>query len=114
MTSMRLSSEQVTQLVDLLSALATAPGTSHADRHQLDDCRAELDQQMPAIKVLVLAGVLHDATDEPALGEALRADCRRWSVVLAQLLRVASATTAPASNHPSPRSRRQQAPRLAA
>jgi hypothetical protein len=94
-TGIGLSSGQVAQLVELLSTLAAAPGLDDDDRYQLHHCRAQLGRRMPAVEVLVLAGVLHDATDQPALSGTLRAACARWSADLARLLRPAP-TGAPA------------------
>jgi hypothetical protein len=95
MTTMRLSGEQVTQLVELLTVTAAA-ATSDEDRYQLHYCRSQVRQLMPGIEVLVLAGVLADMTDRPGPDLATRNACRRWSAELAGLLSVASAATAAA------------------
>ena len=117
MSSISLPNGQTTQLIDLLTVAAAAPGTSDEDRYQLHYCRAQLSHPMAPIEVLVLAGVLREATDRPELSWALRAECDRWSAYLAHLLGVASATTAAAvSTQPSPSSstnQRQQPLRLA-
>ena len=43
---------------------------------------------MPAVEVLVLAGVLSEMTERPRLDAAAREDCRRWSDVLNRLRKV--------------------------
>ena len=93
MATVRLSREQVTQLVDLLTAVAAAADTGDEDRYQLRYCRSQVRQLMPDIEVLVLAGVLAEMTDRPGPDPAARGDCRRWSAHLAGLLRATSATT---------------------
>jgi N-acetylglucosamine-6-phosphate deacetylase len=115
MTTMRLSGEQVTQLVELLT-VAAAAATSDEDRYQLHYSRSQVRQLMPAIEVLVLAGVLADMTDRPGPDLAIRNACRWWSAELAGLLSVASAATAAAIGLqlPSPTERGSQAQRLAA
>lgn len=89
-----LTSDQVRQLVDLLTVIAAAPATSDDQRYELDYCRSQVAQDMPAIEVFVLAGVLHETTDRPVPDAATRDDCRRWSAYLNHLL---SAAVAPAS-----------------
>jgi len=93
MTTMRLSGEQVTQLVDLLTVVAAAADTSDEDRYQLYYCRSQVRQLMPSVEVLVLAGVLAEMTDGPGPDLATRNACRWWSSDLARLLSVASAAT---------------------
>ena len=101
MTTMTLSGEQVTQLVELLT-VAAAAATSDEDRYQLHYSRSQVRQLMPGIEVLVLAGVLADMTDQPGPDLATRNACRWWSAELAGLLSVASAATAAAiSQQPS-------------
>ena len=65
MTSEWFTTDQVRQLVDLLTVIAAAPDTSDEYRYELDYCRSQLAQQMPALEVFVLAGVLHETTDRP-------------------------------------------------
>jgi len=115
MTTMRLSGEQVTQLVELLT-VAAAAATSDEDRYQLHYSRGQVHQLMPGIEVLVLAGVLADMTDRPGPDLAIRNACRWWSAELAGLLSVASAATAAAIGlqPASPTERRPQRLRLAA
>jgi hypothetical protein len=115
MTTMRLSGEQVTQLVELLT-VAAAAATSDEDRYQLHYSRGQVHQLMPGIEVLVLAGVLADMTDRPGPDLAIRNACRWWSAELAGLLSVASAATAAAIGlqPASPTERGPQRLRLAA
>jgi hypothetical protein len=96
-----LTSSQVRQLVDLLTVVAAAPDTSSEDRYELNYCRSQLAQHMPAVEVLVLAGVLRETTDRPGPDVATRDDCRRWSAYLNHLLSVA-ATATPATHRPDP------------
>ena len=115
MTTIRLSGSQVTQLVDLLTAVAAAADTSDEDRYQLHYSRNQVHQEMPAVELLVLAGVLAEMTDRPGPDLATRAACGWWSAELAHLLSVASATTAASSQQPPSSTRRgPQALRLAA
>jgi hypothetical protein len=115
MNTMRLSGEQVTQLVELLT-VAAAAATSDEDRYQLHYCRSQVHQLMPGVEILVLAGVLADMTDRPGPDLATRNACRRWSAELAGLLSVASAATAAAIGQQpsSPTDRGPQRLRLAA
>jgi hypothetical protein len=112
MTTIRLSGEQVTQLVDLLTVVAAAADTSDEDRYQLHYSRSQVREQMPFIEVLVLAGVLCEVPERPGPGLAARNQCRWWSAYLARLLSVASAATAALSQQPSSE-RGPQALRLA-
>jgi hypothetical protein len=109
MTTIGLSDAQVTQLVDLLTAAAA--DTSDEDRYQLHYSRSQVRQLMPAVEVLVLAGVLADMTDRPGPDLATRDACGWWSAELARLLSVA---TAASSQHLSSAGRGPQALRLAA
>jgi hypothetical protein len=96
-----LTSGQVRQLVDLLTVVAAAPDTSDEHRYELDYCRSQVAQHMPALEVFVLAGVLHETTDRPGPDAATRDDCRRWSAYLNHLLSVVAAAPAP-TRHPEP------------
>ncbi len=96
MTTMRLSGEQVTQLVDLLTVVAAAADTSDEDRYQLHYCRSQVRELMPPGEVLVLAGVLREVPERPGPDLAVRNRCRRWSAYLDRLLSIASAATAAA------------------
>jgi hypothetical protein len=96
MTTMRLSGEQASQLVELLTVVVTAADTSDEDRYQLHYCRSQVRELMPPIEVLVLAGVLGEMTGRPGPDWAVRSQCRRWSAYLARLLSVASAATSSA------------------
>jgi len=49
---------------------------------------------MPAVEVLVLAGVLAEMTGRPGPDPATQNACRWWSAQLARLLNAASAATA--------------------
>ena len=55
MNSEWFTTDQVRQLVDLLTVVAAAPDTSDEHRYELDYCRSQLAQQMPALEVFVLA-----------------------------------------------------------
>ena len=101
MNSKWFTTDQVRQLVDLLTVVAAAPDTSDEHRYELDYCRSQVAQQMPAVEVFVLAGVLHETTDRPGADVATRDDCRRWSAYLTQLLTVSSTATA-ATRRPEP------------
>ena len=110
-----LSGAQVTQLVELLTVVAAAADTSDEDRYQLDYSRGQVRQLMPAIEVLVLAGVLTEMTDRPGPDLSTRNACRWWSLELARLLSVASAATIAAiSQQPLSSDRGPQALGLAA
>jgi hypothetical protein len=101
MNSEWFTTDQVRQLVDLLTVIAAAPDTSGEHRYELDYCRSQLAPQMPAVEVFVLAGVLHETTDRPGPDAATRDDCRRWSAYLTHLLSVTSNLTA-ATSRPDP------------
>ena len=101
MNSEWFTTDQVRQLVDLLTVVAAAPDTSDEHRYELDYCRSQIAQHMPALEVLVLAGVLHETTDRPGPDLAIRDDCRRWSAYLIHLLSVSSTPTA-ATSRPEP------------
>lgn len=90
MTTVSLSTVQVTQLIDLLTA--TAAGADDEDRYQLDHCREQLGELMAPIEVLVLAGVLREMTERPGPDPVTREGCRRWSAYLARRLGDPSAT----------------------
>jgi hypothetical protein len=90
MTTVSLSTVQVTQLTDLLTVAADA--ASDDDRYQLDYCRDQVGEQMAPIEALVLAGVLHEMTERPGPDPVVREGCRRWSLYLARRLGDTSAT----------------------
>jgi hypothetical protein len=92
MTTVSLSTAQVTQLTDLLTVTAACAGDE--DRYQLDYCRDQVGELMAPIEVLVLAGVLHEMTDRPGPDAIVREACRRWSAYLARRLSDTSATSA--------------------
>jgi hypothetical protein len=89
MTTVSLSTVQVTQLVELLTV--TAAVADDDDRYQLDYCRDQVGELMAPIEVLVLAGVLHEMTERPGPDPITREGCRRWSAYLARRLGDASA-----------------------
>jgi hypothetical protein len=90
MTTVSLSTVQVTQLVDLLTAAAAVADDD--DRYQLDYCRDQVGELMAPIEVLVLAGVLREMTERPGPDAITREGCRRWSAYLARRLGDASTT----------------------
>jgi hypothetical protein len=93
MTTVSLSTVQVTQLIDLLTV--TAAVADDDDHYQLDYCRNQVGELMAPIDVLVLAGVLHEMTERPAPDAITREGCRRWSAYLTRRLSDASATVLP-------------------
>jgi len=101
MNSNWFTTDHVRQLVELLTVVAAAPDTSGEHRYELDYCRSQVAQQMPAVEVFVLAGVLRETTDRPGPDVATRDDCRRWSAYLIHLLSVAAIPTA-ATSRPEP------------
>lgn len=94
-----LSSQAVARITELLAVVAAAPDTSDQHRRELDDCRSQVGELMPTSEVLVLAGVLREATDRPGLSAAARTDCWSWSSYLARLLG-ASPTATATTNQP--------------
>jgi hypothetical protein len=56
---------------------------------------------MPAVEVLVLAGVLAEMTDRPGPDPATQNACRWWSAQLTRLLNAASAATAAIGQQPT-------------
>jgi hypothetical protein len=90
MTTVSLSTVQVTNLVDLLTVAAAVAADD--DRYQLDYCRDQVGELMAPIEVLVLAGVLHEMTERPGPDAITREGCRRWSAYLARRLGDASTT----------------------
>jgi hypothetical protein len=90
MTTVSLTTVQVTQLVDLLTVAALGANDDD-DRYQLDYCREQVGELMAPIEVLVLAGVLHEMTERPGPDPVTREGCRRWSLYLALRLSDASA-----------------------
>jgi hypothetical protein len=90
MTTVSLSTIQVTQLIDLLTAAAA--GADDEDRYQLDYCREQVGELMAPIEVLVLAGVLREMTEQPGPDPIAREGCRRWSTYLGRRLSDPAAT----------------------
>lgn len=93
MITIGLSGAQVTHLVHLLTAVAAHANDD--DRYELRYSRSQLSQQMPAVEVLVLAGVLSEMTERPQPDAAVREDCLRWSNEVVRLLRAASVASPP-------------------
>lgn len=81
-----LSSQAVARLTDLLAVVAAAPHTSHQRRGEVDRCRSQVEELMPASEMLVVAGLLREATGWAGLSAATRTDCRSWSSYLERLL----------------------------
>ena len=92
-TNLWLSRQAVGRLNELLTAVASAPGTSDELRYELDYCRSQVGELMPSVEVLVLAGILREATDREGLSAATRTDCWSWSSYLAELLTIGPTTT---------------------
>jgi hypothetical protein len=86
-----LSSQAVDRLTGLLAVVATAPHTSDQQLCEVDSFRYQVKELMPANELLVLVGVLREATDRAGLSAATRTDCWSWSSYLERLL-VASPT----------------------
>jgi hypothetical protein len=82
----QLPTRTVLALTDLLTTVAAAPGAGPADRYELAFTRDQVAAAMAPVEVLVLAGVLREATDRLGLDPATRDACHRWSVSLAALL----------------------------
>ena len=91
-----LSTDAVANLADLLAGIADVPGISQEYRYELEYCRGQVHPRMPAVEVLVLAGLLHEAPERLALDRVTRAAGRWWRAELARAL------TGPASG-PQPR-----------
>jgi hypothetical protein len=81
-----LSDQAVARLTELLDVVAAAPDASDVGREELEHSRSQVGELMPAIEVVVLAGILREATDRPGLSATVRADCWSWSSYLAHLL----------------------------
>jgi hypothetical protein len=94
-----LSSQAVARLTDLLAVVAAAPHTSDQQRCRAHSCRGQLEELMPASELLVLAGVLHEATGQAELSAATRTDCWSWSSYLERLL-AGSPTTSSITTQP--------------
>ena len=60
----QLSTRTMLELTDLLTTVARGAGDTH--RHELVFTRARVATRMPPVEVLVLAGVLQEATDRLA------------------------------------------------
>ncbi len=73
-----LSDQAVTRLTDLLDQLAATPGIGSELGYEVAYSRAQVGRRLPALEVLVLAGLLHEAPERLALGRPTRTSCR-WS-----------------------------------
>jgi hypothetical protein len=82
----QLSTRTVLELTHLLTTVAAFPAVTDADRYELAYTRAQVATRMPPVEVLVLAGVLREATDRLALDPATRSACDRWGTRLAAQL----------------------------
>jgi hypothetical protein len=89
-----LSSQAVARLTDLLAVVTAAPHTSDQHRRRAHSCRSQVEELMPASELLVLAGVLREATGRAELSAATRTDCWSWSSYLECLLAGSPTTTA--------------------
>jgi hypothetical protein len=88
-----LSGQAVARLTDLLAVVAAAPHTGDQHHYQAYSCRCQVEEQMPASELLVLAGVLREATVWAGLSAATRTDCWSWSSYLERLLAGSPAAT---------------------
>ena len=89
-----LSSQAVARLTDLLAAVGAAPHTSDQQRCRAHSYRGQVEELMPASELLVLAGVLREATGRAGLSAATRTDCWSWSSYLECLLAGSPTVTA--------------------
>jgi hypothetical protein len=89
-----LSSQAVARLTDLLAVVAAAPHISDQQRRQARFCRGQVEELMPASELLVLVGVLREATGQAGLSAATRTDCWSWSSYLECLLAGSPTATA--------------------
>jgi hypothetical protein len=94
-----LSRQAVARLTDLLAVLAAVPHPSDEHRCHVHSWRGRIEELMPADELLVLAGVLREATSCPGLSAATRTDCWSWSSYLERLL-VGGPTTVTAMTTP--------------
>ena len=83
---LQLSTTTVLELTDLLATVAAAPGVGDDQRYELAWSRDQVATRMPPVEVLVLAGLLREATDRLGIDPATRWACDRWSIQLAGLL----------------------------
>ena len=85
----QLSTRTMLELIDLLTTVATSAGIGDDDRYELAFARDQVATRMPAVELLVCAGLLWEASDRLALDPATRAACHRWSIRLAGLIAAA-------------------------
>ena len=99
-----LSSQAVARLTDLLAVVTSGPHTSDQHRFQANSCRRQIGELMAASELLVLTGLLREATGWPELSPATRTDCWSWSSYLERLL-AGSATATAMTTQPPERAR---------
>jgi hypothetical protein len=99
-----LSSQAVARLTDLLGVVAAAPDGNDQHRFQAHSCRSQVEELMAASDLLVLAGVLREATGWAGLSAATRTDCWSWNSYLERLL-VGSPTAIATTTQPVGRAR---------
>ena len=85
----QLSTRTMLELIDLLTTVATSAGIGDDDRYELTFARDQVATRMPAVELLVSAGLLWDASDRLALDPSTRTACHRWSIRLAGLISAA-------------------------
>ena len=100
-----LSRQAVARLTDLLAVVAAVPHTGDQHRCHADSCRSRVDELMPARELLVLAGVLREATSCTGLSAATRTDCWSWSSYLERLLVGGPTTVTAMTTQPAGRAR---------
>jgi hypothetical protein len=88
-----LSDQAVARLTELLDVVAAAPAISDAGRDELEHSCSQVGELMPGIEVVVLAGILRQATDQPGLSATVRTDCWSWSSYLDALLAASPTAT---------------------
>jgi hypothetical protein len=82
----QLSTRTMLELTNLLTTLTTSTGIGDDDRYELAFARDQVATRMPAVELLVCAGLLWEASDRLALDPATRAACHRWGIRLAGLI----------------------------
>jgi hypothetical protein len=78
-----LTSDTVAELFDLLTEIAVAPGVSDDYCYKVEHSRGQVNQQMRAIDLLVLAGLLAEADSRAKLDCDTQDACRSWTLYLA-------------------------------
>jgi len=67
----QLSTRTMLELIDLLTTVATSAGIGDDDRYELAFARGQVATRMPAVELLVCAGLLWEASDRLALDRVL-------------------------------------------